>query len=191
MSKPIKLKGAHVGARMSAHEFLKSFEKAIRDGYTLLDKPRGLEIPSFAGIPYCFIVKAAEPEDEVIPSVETTETDIQSSDVVQQEPILTPEENNQSVEVSTDDSQKQDEVINSDEVIQDVEQVESGDEIHALTNEGEIVKPTPEELVKAATKKDALLKLAEEFGIVVPEDKKVPAAIKQYLLDQLKSSQSE
>ena len=44
---------------------------------------------------------------------------------------------------------------------------------------------------KAATKKDALLKLAEEFGIVVPEDKKVPAAIKQYLLDQLNSNQSE
>lgn len=159
MSKPIKLKGAHVGARMSAHEFLKSFEKAIRDGYTLLDKPRGLEIPSFAGIPYCFIVKVGE---------------VSEGDVEQ-------------VEEST----KQDEVVNSDEVIQDIEQVEPSDEIHALTDEGEIVKPTPEELVKAATKKDALLKLAEEFGIVVPEDKKVPAAIKQYLLDQLKSSQSE
>lgn len=146
MSKPIKLRGVHVGARMSAHEFLKSFEKAIRDGYTLLDKPRGLEIPSFAGIPYCFIVKAGETsEDEVEQPEESTE---------------------------------QDEVVNSDE-------------IHALTKEGEIVETTPIELVKAATKKDALLKLAEEFGIVVPEDKKVPAAIKQYLLDQLNSNQSE
>lgn len=39
--------------------------------------------------------------------------------------------------------------------------------------------------LEAASKKDELLAIAEKIGLVVPEDKKVPKAIKQFILNSI------
>ena len=62
---------------------------------------------------------------------------------------------------------------------------EYADEI--MGNVGVVEKDlTPLKRVEQASKKDELLALASELSIEVPEDKKVPKAIKQFLIDSIK-----
>lgn len=62
------------------------------------------------------------------------------------------------------------------------------DDVVVAESEGELggEGDTIVERIEATSKKKDLLELAKELNIEVPEDKKVPAAIKQFMLNQYK-----
>jgi len=57
----------------------------------------------------------------------------------------------------------------------------SVEDVSSEVSEGNVL-----DRIESTTKKKDLLALAEELDIEIPEDKKVPAAIKQFMLNQYK-----